>query len=326
MKSRFSYLLDKIMESSISNEPFKHIEINDFLSPSDFAEIISTKELDLGNKYDDFNLFETLFTTGYKMVPFPGAITDHKKYIKSRIKGNKIEQHSACESAGVVLRLTEPKSQVLIDLKEFISSIEFNSVLAEKFNVQIEKCTMDSGLQKYLDGYEISPHPDLRKKALTFMVNINSSPYSEKQNHHTHYMKFNKKYEYVNSFWQGNSDVERCWVPWDWCQTVKQQSKNNSIVVFAPSNDTIHAVKADYDHSRYQRTQIYGNLWYLDKASYGFKRTEKRLDWWDIDLSNNKVETQPKNNIKERVLNKFNSIFKSSKISDFIDDSRKNNY
>ena len=37
-------------------------------------------------------------------------------------------------------------------------------------------------------------------------------------------------------------------------------NKNNSIVIFKPSVDTLHAVKMKYDHTKFQRTQLYGNL------------------------------------------------------------------
>lgn len=39
------------------------------------------------------------------------------------------------------------------------------------------------------------------------------------------------------------------------------------MVIFSPSNDTIHAVKAEYDHLATQRTQLYGNLWYKTPPS-----------------------------------------------------------
>ena len=97
------------------------------------------------------------------------------------------------------------------------------------------------------------------------MVNINPSPESENLNIHTHYMKFKDRYKDIYNFWQTNKDVDRCWVPWSWAETVKRQTKNNSIVIFAPDNDTLHAVKADYNHLKTQRTQIYGNLWYNNK-------------------------------------------------------------
>ena len=37
-------------------------------------------------------------------------------------------------------------------------------------------------------------------------------------------------------------------------------NKNNSIVLFKPDIDTLHAIKLDYNHNKFQRTQLYGNL------------------------------------------------------------------
>ncbi len=84
-------------------------------------------------------------------------------------------------------------------------------------------------------GYEISPHPDICQKALTYMVNVNPSEASETADHHTHYLKFRPEYKYVQAYWEGNLDVNRCWVPWEWCESVKTQTANNSIFIFAPS-------------------------------------------------------------------------------------------
>lgn len=65
--------------------------------------------------------------------------------------------------------------------------------------------------------------------------------------------------------WETDFTRDRGWVSWDWCETVLQQRANNSLVVFSPASDTLHAVRARYDHLWTQRTQCYGNLWY--KAS-----------------------------------------------------------
>ena len=72
-------------------------------------------------------------------------------------------------------------------VQEFISGVAFNETIANKFNIKLEECKFDGGIQKYLDGYEISPHPDIRSKAATFMININPNKESERMNHHTHY-------------------------------------------------------------------------------------------------------------------------------------------
>ena len=36
--------------------------------------------------------------------------------------------------------------------------------------------------------------------------------------------------------------------------------------MFAPDYNTLHAVKLDYDHTKLQRTQVYGNLWYKNDS------------------------------------------------------------
>ena len=130
-------------------------------------------------------------------------------------KSHKNFNNSSTASFGMTLRLEEPKSDILKELKLFIGSDKFNQCIANKISLNIEKCSFDNGIQKYLDGYEISPHPDIRRKAATFMVNINSAPDSEKHNYHTHYMSFKKEYEYIKNFWNNNPDYDRAWLPWD---------------------------------------------------------------------------------------------------------------
>jgi len=285
MVSRFDYLIKKIDEADFLDYPFRHIEISNFFSEEDFEEIITSEEINTQACCSDEEVFESLFLSGYKLIPFPGAITDHVEYIENRKKNRTTDSHSATESSGIVLRLTEPKSDILIELKQFIESNKFNSTLAEKFDLSLFDCSKDCGIQKYLDEYEISPHPDLRKKALTFMLNINNSKDSDSKEHHTHYLKFKPERKYVQEFWKGNPLTERCWVPWSWCETVKQQRQNNSIVIFSPSHDTMHAVKAAYCHLDGQRTQVYGNLWFKEDNNSKFVPSKNRLDWWDFDFT-----------------------------------------
>jgi hypothetical protein len=59
------------------------------------------------------------------------------------------------------------------------------------------------------DKYAISPHPNLRKKATTFMGNINNSIGSEDINHHTHYLEFKLERNYVSEYWKGSSLIKR---------------------------------------------------------------------------------------------------------------------
>lgn len=277
-RSRFTYCIEKIYEAPFDNEPFKHIYIENFFNDSDFKEIITSDEISTPIASSDLELIEGLREKGYNIINFPGCITDHSQYIKwHSSKANTSRAHSACEGFGMVMRLFEKRTKMLVELEEFLLSEDFNRAIAEKFDFQFTDCKVDGGIQKYLDGYEISPHPDVRKKAATYMVNINPSAVSEESDHHTHYLKFKSSKDYISKFWESNKDYDRDWVPWDWCETIKQQNKNNSIVIFSPSNDTMHAVKANYNHLVTQRTQLYGNLWYL-------KSETKPLKWEQLQI------------------------------------------
>lgn len=200
--------------------------------------------------------------------------------------------HSACEGFGITLRLMSPTTSILVELKDFLTGEAFNAALARKFGLSLRDTTPDNGIQKYLDGYEISPHPDTRKKALTYMVNINPHSDAEELEHHTHYLKLKPEFQYVKSFWEGNPDIERCWIPWDWCETASLQTKNNSIVIFAPGNDTLHGVKASYNHLAGQRTQLYGNL------CFNKEQTLKKIEWEDLDLKSVRSKDGKRKSVK----------------------------
>jgi hypothetical protein len=324
MSEDFSYLIQKIERAEFLKHPFKHIEINDFINSDDFYEIISCGEINIQKFTNDKDLIDNLFSQGYRMVPFPGAITDHEEYIENRKASRGSASHSATESSGLVFRLINPKSEKLKELKRFLESNEFNEALARKFDLDFSLCSTDGGIQKYLDEYEISPHPDLRKKAATFMVNINNSLESENKNHHTHYLKFKPERNYVLEYWKGNPLVERCWVPWDWCETVKQQTRNNSFVAFAPSFDTLHAVRAAYDHLTGQRTQLYGNLWHDVNDGSTFTPSVSRLDWEEFDFRQSAVSVKNRGNILRRLVRKV--VRASRKNSGLVDTDRRNNY
>lgn len=266
----FDYLLEKISDSEISDTPFPHVEITDFLAKDHFEAIVGDRQIALDSAADAEELLVSLEVNGYEIIQFPGAITSKHKYL-DWLKGFKDESahaeatinqsHITTEGFGVVYRLARYESPILMELNAFFVSDRLKNLLVAKFAIEAEVHT-DAGIQKYLQGYEISPHPDIRAKALTWMLNINPSDESEDMNFHTHYMKLKDHWRFVGEFWRYNHDVERCWLPWDWCETVKQQTRNNSVVIFSPADDTIHAVKANYDHLRTQRTQAYGNLWY----------------------------------------------------------------
>ena len=305
-KSRFHYLINKIEQSKISTKPFPHIWIEDFFANNDFQEIISAKENRLPEMQSDEELFDALFDSGYQIINFPGCITNKKEYL-SWHSGKRAARnvHTACEGYGMTLRLTNPKSNILKEIKLFLESKEFNDVIGKKFGINVEACNIECGIQKYLDGYEISPHPDTRGKALTFMTNINSHDDSCELEHHTKYLKFKPEREYIKTFWSGNKHVDRHWVPWDWCECVSTQTSNNSLVIFSPTDDTLHAIKASYDHLKGQRTQLYGNLWYKNIPKM------KNIAWEDLDLMRHTKQKKPARSLKGYVEQYLPSPLKS---------------
>ena len=314
----FHYIIQKINDAQISEDPFPHIYIENFFDSKDFSRIINSDGINTKDYKDNDELFNSLFNLGYKIIDFPGCINNVKEYNSWHDKKYSSKKlHSACEGFGMTLRLLEPQSSILKNLKLFIESNDFNKALASKFNIDIDKVYSDNGLQKYLDGYEISPHPDIRKKALTYMININPHSNSEDLDHHTHYLQFKKEYKYIQEFWESNTQYDRCWVPWDWAETFFIQNKNNSLVMFSPADQTIHAVKASYNHLIGQRTQIYGNLWFIDSPN------TKELNWEDMVIPS--IDKIKQNNSLHSIFSRIPLKFKNF-IGKFNNSQSGNNY
>jgi hypothetical protein len=261
MPGQFDYLLRKIEAASFSDDPFRHIYIDEFLSPEHFEAVIGLDQIDLKPQPHTEALLESLDEMGYDIIPFPGCVTSKQEYLNWFNGRTKRTYHAATEGFGAVFRLMRFDHTVLKDLNAFLLSPELKNVLVEKFGIA-RPVEIDAGIQKYLHGYEISPHPDIRRKAVTWMLNVNPGSDSEDYDYHTHYLRLKPEWKFVGEFWRHNEQFDRDWLPWEWCETAKRQPANNSIVLFSPSDDTIHAVKADYDHLLSQRTQLYGNLWY----------------------------------------------------------------
>ena len=298
----FEYLLEKINAAQFEHEPFSHLHIKNFFNDEHFSQITAAPEIALRARDSDDQLFDELFEAGYKIIDFPGCITNKDTYISwHSVKGAKqTHNNSSCEGFGVTLRLMSAGSPFISEVMQFINGQQLQDVLAAKFGIDLDDVFYDSGIQKYLDGYEISPHPDIRKKALTFMVNINPGPGSEEKEHHTHYLVFRDAYKYVQAYWEGHPEDDRCWVPWSWCDTRKMQRENNSIVIFSPTNLTMHGVKARYDHLGSQRTQLYGNLWYHAESVTGHP------EWEDF------VITQAKPKLAASIKSKVKSVMPAS--------------
>lgn len=274
----FDYILKKVESAAFLTDPFRHLEIRDLFEPEHFEAIIGDPQVSLPPAHSDKELLELVKSAGYSVIEFPGTASNEKDYLAWRNGKSTRAQVSSVEGVGLVMRLAEPRSTTMSALVDFLNSKALHEALARKFEINLDEISTEMGVQKYFCGYEISPHPDINRKALTFMVNINPAKNSEQINYHTHYLKFEDSRSYVQRYWEGNPKSDRCWVPWEWCKTVKQQVANNSIVIFAPSADTIHAVKAEYDHFETQRTQLYGNFWFNDVE------TDKKPEWQDFEI------------------------------------------
>lgn len=272
-------IISKLIASEVIDYPFPHVIIDNLIEPALFKSLVRAPELQLRPARTDQDLLGVLAACGYEIVDFPGCTTSAKDYVRWHSRKN-VSRYSntACEGFGLVLRLRSAQSLVVQDLIGAISSDEFAREVVAKFAIESDGWIHDSGVQKYLDGYEISPHPDIRRKAATYMLNINTSADSHLKSHHTQILKFRPPWQYVEEYWEGNPDVDRCWIPWSWCETTTIHSANNSMILFAPSNKSLHAVKADYDHLHCQRTQVYGNIWHRSTP------VRTRLRWEDLEI------------------------------------------
>ena len=263
--SKFSYIIDRVNDTDFTHSPFKHLYISDLFNEEHFAAITNAPEVKLPKVESDEDLISVLHENKFKEISFPGTTTDLPAYLRwhKAFKDGKETNNGLCDGFGVTMRLQETKEETILrDIADFFKSPEFWAALTAKFAIQRTDVRVDVGLQKYLDGYEISPHPDIRLKALTFMINMNPAPDSENIDYHTRYLTFTPEKDHVRQFWIDNPKVDRFWVPWAWCDVKTTQTSNNSIVIFSPADDTMHAVRAHYDHLATQRTQFYGNLWY----------------------------------------------------------------
>jgi len=259
--SCFDYIIDKIMTAPIVPDPFPHLEILGFLNESHLSAVLLSEQVHFAPAQDDDELFGLLAKAGYDIQHFPGCKNTWDEYVEELRRGK--------PSTGLTFRLNNIKHPVVGALIRFMNGPASHEALRERFSIAGDT-TILSAVQKNLTGYEIPPHPDIRQKALTYLLNINKSQEVEKTDCHTHLLKFKDEFKFVEREWSKSTGTNRCWVPWDWCDTVKTIRTNNAMVVFRPGSQpaSLHAIKLDYNHLPFQRTQIYGNLLYSKHPEY----------------------------------------------------------
>lgn len=262
----FEYILEKIKNAKFISKPFPHLDIKNFLSEKHLEMVLNEPYIHFSKVPDISELYNTLKKYGWVIQNFPGCIDDWDVYLK------KLENSDSLNT-GITFRLKSYENEQVKKLLDFMNGKKFHDVLRKKFNLK-KDTTIISAIQKNLSGYNITPHPDTRRKALTYLLNINRENFNE-PTCHTHILKFKEKYAKIQDTWENTSEThDRCWVPWDWCETVKMTSENNSMLIFHPDNKpaTLHAIRLIYDHLKYQRTQIYGNLMYKDPPAYNVQK------------------------------------------------------
>ena len=192
----FNYIIEKIKSSKIIEYPFPHLDIENFLSKEHLELIINEKQIHFEKKTNNDEVYKELIENGWKIQDFPGCITnwnDYKKYIEND-KNKEFIYENPIENVGITFRLHNYKNIMIKNLIEFMNSNKFHETLREKFNINRETSII-SAIQKNLSGYEISPHPDIRQKCLTYLLNINNNSEIEYLDCNTHLLEFKNEYK-----------------------------------------------------------------------------------------------------------------------------------
>jgi len=263
MQNKFSYISEKIMMAEFCSDPFEHIIIDNFLSDEHFNLIVNSDQVKLPEFNNLKELVNHIVNSGYDLRTFPGASYSIETYIESLETGDWDIDKRKMSALGLVFKLNKFKNPLMAELFDYLNSKQFHDCLKEKFSVS-RKTKISTSLQKYLDKFELSPHPDTVNKCLTYLVNINTIENIEGVEMFTHLLDFKPERKYIGEYWKHNTQYDRDWLPWDWCDIKKTVNKNNSLVMFAPTYKSLHAVKCNFNHLKFQRNLIYGNLMYDD--------------------------------------------------------------
>jgi hypothetical protein len=291
MQNEFNYLLDTIAGSAFQSDPFTHLEIKNFFSAGDLELLTQDPQISLPVQTSTEDLITNLTQNGYQPNASPGTTDDIDLYLRCLKTNQWPVDPRRVERLGMVFRLQSIRHEKIKRLMEFLNGDNFLSSLLDKFQISTQNVDRRFSIQKYLDGYEISPHPDNRVKKLTFLININTDPVADDLNIHTHLLEFRPEKRFIAEFWKYNPQYNRDLLPWEWTETKKIVNTNNTLLVFSPTDVTLHAAKLDYNHLKFQRTQIYGNVFDSDisYAPLSEGSQKKRLPY----VTYNQFDIQP---------------------------------
>lgn len=179
MNPEFDYILQKISNAKILDYPFLHLDIKNFLSDEHLKLILNENQVHFNEVDDHDELKNKLLNNGWAIHNFPGCVNNWKEYTRYLKKSEKYNSLDPVQRVGITFRLKYYQNEKIRRLVKFMNGASFHSVLRKKFNI-IRDTSIISAIQKNLTGYEISPHPDVRGKCLTYLLNINNNEEIEK--------------------------------------------------------------------------------------------------------------------------------------------------
>jgi len=217
----FEYLLDKIDTAEICTNPFNHLHIVNFLNEKHLSTILQDDQIHFEACENTRELIRKIKSRNYVVQGFPGCVTNIEEYLDFIESGEKKTTDATKEGCGIAFRIQTYKTPIISNLMMFLNGSECKAAMIRKFKVQDEAVIL-TAIQKYLTGYAISPHPDGRQKCMTYLLNINKDDSVSEFDVHTHLLKFKPEKSFIYDAWKKNSNRDRCWVPWEWCETVKK--------------------------------------------------------------------------------------------------------
>lgn len=231
------YILKKIEDAEIISKPFPHIIIPNFLEGDDLKNILDNIEIDHLNEIEK----------KYKKVHYPGA------------KSSTEELTNRPTGKGLVYALKEEYSKNNIKLKTILDSDEFKQALFKKLNIpkNIDGWNVYQ-INKDLNGYEISPHPDITGKVITYQINLSNTNALDNYDLGTKFHTI--KPECLKYIKELSKKKSRPWGKWEWFdEGTSIPYKQNTFMAFAPSDISYHSVKLEnYPQEKYQRTMLRG--------------------------------------------------------------------
>lgn len=266
----FDYVLKKIENAPIITDPYPHIIISNFLSDNDYDNLLYSHHIDIYDKsclhipkVNTYNeLKSKLQYAGWEPISYPGAVSGKTgSDLLNRPTGK-----------GLVYKLVDKKADgengIRTYLDMFLTRTDntLNNTSVNTFiNTLLNKFKYANNIgwnvyeyNKDLNGYEISPHPDVSGKLVTYQLNLAPDNLLAEYNLATRLLKLRP--EYTDEIEKLAKTRARPWGLWEWFdETSSVPFIGNTFFAFPPTNDTYHAVKLEeYPEKIQQRTMIRG--------------------------------------------------------------------